>query len=527
MRFMRFKQTFAFLFLLINLPYLAQTWSLKLSSNVEIRNWKLTSTYEKEEKPLNGATIVLTKGGQTISQTTSDANGDFTVMVPPDGDFLLTVSYPGYNTKRFTVNTNNVPPEYAKEGYKPTFSIGGFIMAKPFPGIDYSNLQQPLVKVEFMQKRKVFDHDEEVTNTGLNVIVAKIYQDEDDLIKRFCSTNKAGDVALAKPDCPLAKQLYEKAMTIIPGEQYPVEQLKKVGLCLKEKEAAEKKAAEDAANKSAAEKAAAEKAAADLAAKEKAAEEAKAKAAADKIAAEKKAAEDAIAKAKADEENKTKAQADKIAKEKAAQEQAAADKLLKEKAAQEKANAELAAKQKAENDRIAAEKAEADKIAEKKLAKEKAAAEKAAKQKEGLARAKAEDEAEAKAIAEKKAEKAAKEKEAFEKEKAEYEAEEKAKAEKKNAERLAKEEEAKKLQHETKSRDGEGEMDKGNSKYSVPQTVIGADKYKTTIKRADEYFKMKRWSEAKTAYEEALKYKADDAYAKSKLEMVNKNLAPK
>ncbi len=55
----------------------------------------------------------------------------------------------------------------------------------------------------------------------------------------------------------------------------------------------------------------------------------------------------------------------------------------------------------------------------------------------------------------------------------------------------------------------------------------GADKYKATIKRADDLFKMKRWAEAKTAYEEALGYKKDDPYAISKLEIVNKNLAPK
>ena len=45
----------------------------------------------------------------------------------------------------------------------------------------------------------------------------------------------------------LAKSLYEKAINLIPGEEYPVVQLEKVGLCLKDKELAEKKAAEDAA----------------------------------------------------------------------------------------------------------------------------------------------------------------------------------------------------------------------------------------------------------------------------------------
>ncbi len=489
----------------------AQDWSLKLSSNVEIVTWKLTSTYEKEERSLQGAKIVLTKGGQVVTETTSNGDGDFTVMVPPNGEYLLTVSYPGCNTKRFSVNTFNVPEDFAKDNYKPTFSIGGFIMAKPFPGIDYSGLQQPLVRVEFMQKKKVFDHDEPVTDNGL-AIVTKIYQDENTLIQSFCSTNKAGDVALAKPDCPLAKQLYEKAMTIIPGEQYPVEQLKKVGECLKNKEEAAKKAEEAKkaaeekalADKAAAEKAAAEKAEADKIAKEKAAAE---KAEAAKLAADKAAAEK-LAKEKAAEEAKAKAAADAESKKKAAEEKAAADKIAKAKAA---AEAKLKAAAEAE-------------------AKKKAADEKAAKQKEGLAKSKAEDEAAAKAAAEKKAakqkaaeEKAAKEKEAMAKAQAEDEAEAKAEEERRKAK--AKEKDTKQLDYETTQKEGEGDVGKRDTKHGI-YNVIGADKYKENIKKGDEYFKMKRWAEAKKAYEEALKSKADDAYAKQKLEQVNKNLNP-
>jgi len=38
---------------------------------------------------------------------------------------------------------------------------------------------------------------------------------------------------------------------------------------------------------------------------------------------------------------------------------------------------------------------------------------------------------------------------------------------------------------------------------------------------------MKRYDEAKTAYEEALQIKPDDAYAKGKLEQISKLLPPK
>jgi len=101
--------------LLLSLNVWCQSWTLKLSSNVELRTWKLTSTYEKEEKSLGGAKIVLSKAGTVVAETTTDSRGDFSVNVPANGDFLLTVSYPGYNTKRFAVNTTGVSDEFAKD----------------------------------------------------------------------------------------------------------------------------------------------------------------------------------------------------------------------------------------------------------------------------------------------------------------------------------------------------------------------------------------------------------------------------
>ncbi len=335
-------------------------WSLKLSSNVYLRTWKLDTKASKEEKEIGGATIALFQNGKQINQTTSGGDGEFTIMVPKDGEFYLTVSFPGCNTKRMSINTQNVPEKLQGDNYKPTFEItGGFIMVKPYPGINYSELSQDLIRVEFLPGKKAFDDTEAGTERGLS-IVSKIYAAEDDLFNKFCSTNKAGDVALAKPDCPLAKSLYEKAIALIPGEQYPVTQLAKVGLCLKDKEAAEKKAAEEAAAKVAAQ----------AAADKKAIEEATAKAAAlaaAKDAADKKAAEDAAAKTAAKEKDAAakkeaddkKAIADAVAKANA--EKAA---LIKEEEAKlAKANKEKAEKEKAENDKIAKQKAADEKKA--------------------------------------------------------------------------------------------------------------------------------------------------------------------
>lgn len=392
-----------------------KTWSLKIRSNVEIRTWKLTYKSEKTEKPLGGASITLSKQGKVISQGTSDANGDFIVSVPGNDIFILTVSYPGCNPKKFEIITTGVPEEIQNNNFYPSFSIGGFVMAKPFPGIDYSGLQEPLVKVMYAPKIKNFDDDAGYTDIGLN-IVGKIWNAEQTLIDKFCGTNKKGDEALAIPDCPLARRLYNEAIALIPGEPYPVEQLAKVPDCDKIEE--EKKKAEEAAKKAAEEKALAEKTN-----KEKAAAE---KAEADKLA-------------------KEKAAADKLAKQKAAEEKAAADKLAKE-------NAKPKPEKKPE-------KKPAEKVAEAPTKKMPDA-----------------------------------------------------------------EKEIKKHDYETKSDDEEPVIGHGDSKYSKKQ-VLGANEYKDALTKAEGYFKMKRWSEAKTAYENVLKIKPGDVYATNKLAEVNKFLA--
>ena len=79
---------------------------------------------------------------------------------------------------------------------------------------------------------------------------------------------------------------------------------------------------------------------------------------------------------------------------------------------------------------------------------------------------------------------------------------------------------------EAANTDEKGYMIEGNSDH-ITRRVIGADNYKETIKKADGLFKMKRYAEAKPVYEEALKYKPNDAYATKKLADIEKLMAPK
>jgi hypothetical protein len=101
-------------------------------------------------------------------------------------------------------------------------------------------------------------------------IVSKIYDAENTVIEKFCNANKLGDDALKKKNCALAKDYYEKALNLIPGEFYPTEQLKNVEKCAKEKEAKQDAVMLENAKKAEAAKLANQKAIDEKKAKEKA-----------------------------------------------------------------------------------------------------------------------------------------------------------------------------------------------------------------------------------------------------------------
>lgn len=565
----------------------AQEWSLSLVSNVELRTWKLGTKADKDEKGLAGATIKLMKGSSVIGQVSSAPSGDFKISVPANGEFILEVSYAGCNTKKFAISTLGVPENIAKDNFKPSYGIGGFIMARALPGVDYSYLAQPLVKVVYVSRGK-FEDDNSITERSLNAM-AKIADAENKLIENFCATNREGDAALSRPDCALARSLYEKAAALIPGEAYPAAQLVKAGKCLQDKEAADKKtqdkAKEDADKAAAAKKEADSKVVSDAVAKAKADQEAKnkemneqlAKAAAEKAkkkaAAEKAAETSAVEKKKPAAEtappkaagspaaapaadSKTKSSILKV-KEKSG-EDLEAEKRRAGKARSEaedaaairedaaKAEAKKAEKEKKHKEQLAKEREEEQKRAEEQKAKD---LEKEKKEKEQLAREREEEQKRAeerKAKEKQQAEKVAQEQkakaeedrkkreeqEARDKEEAKKDAEERAARakeaqeaqDKAEAERAAKEKEDRKKAYD--KREERKASGKSNASYSTPAPLGSANVYKDKIKAADELFAAKNYAQAKTKYEEALKARPNDEYATGKLAELAKLMNP-
>src|SRR5262245_26458476 len=71
---------------------------------------KLQGIVSDDKSDLAGVAILVTQGGKNFSSVMTDASGNFAFQLPLDGDYLITVSKDGYVAKKFSVNTQGVPP---------------------------------------------------------------------------------------------------------------------------------------------------------------------------------------------------------------------------------------------------------------------------------------------------------------------------------------------------------------------------------------------------------------------------------
>ncbi len=215
-------------FLVLSNSLISQDWNFKLNGKVELRNWKLSNKAMKSGTFVNKASVELRNASGVISQSESDSEGNFALNIPHNGEFTLTISSPGQNSKKFLVTTKGVSSNNNDANFRPSINIAGMISTKHLKDMNYLGLDQSLVTIE--------------NNSTKNLIPRTTMNDgEYKLIQKFCTANKLGDMALEKKNYSLAKTFYAMAMDIIEGEPYPKEQLKKAEDGLKLEKALENK----------------------------------------------------------------------------------------------------------------------------------------------------------------------------------------------------------------------------------------------------------------------------------------------
>ena len=192
---------------------------------------KVTEFNEKKQKDmaLEGAIVTLLKGSTQIQQVSTNNSGRFKFLLDPNNEYTVTITKPGYITKRFAISTYNVPVERGEGSFAPyDIEVGLF---KVFPGLDYSCLNKPVAKIAYNPAPDVDDFDWD------KVYTASIQQCTDELKrleaearakqKLYDAAIEAADKLFNQSNWQGAKDKYNEALTYLPNEQYPKDQIVK------------------------------------------------------------------------------------------------------------------------------------------------------------------------------------------------------------------------------------------------------------------------------------------------------------
>lgn len=190
---------------------------------------RVTEFSEEKQKdvPLDMALVSVYKGSAVVSTTNTQSNGKFKCRIPGNGDYTVTVTKAGYITKRFAINTMNVPLE------RSAFPFGQFDVEielfKIFPGLDYSVLDKPIARIIYNPAPNVDDFDyDKVYTEKIRAELEKLKELARQAREKERLYNEAiqrGDKAFGSGDFATAKTNYQQALGIKANEQYPKDQI--------------------------------------------------------------------------------------------------------------------------------------------------------------------------------------------------------------------------------------------------------------------------------------------------------------
>ncbi len=207
--------------------------------------------YSNSEK-LNGAIITLFKNGQQIQQVVTTTNGRFSFELAPNAEFMISVTKPGFITKKFKVNTANVPVDRALAGsfnpFEPDVTLFEMPSAPEVAKRVEAILSQPIAIYQYNPVDNNFNYDEKYTKVVQDKLVElsqlqkqtekemqeKVKNAAVEAQKQLEADNKykamlaKADKTLAASNYALAKDQYNEALAVKPTDAYPKTKLAEI-----------------------------------------------------------------------------------------------------------------------------------------------------------------------------------------------------------------------------------------------------------------------------------------------------------
>jgi sulfur transfer complex TusBCD TusB component (DsrH family) len=200
---------------------------------------------KQRDVALSGCSVNLYKGSILVTTSPTGGNGRFKLKIPPDEDFVLSISKFGYVTKKIAINTIGIPVEGGRFTYDVEIDL-----LKAFPGLDYSVLNQPIGRIIYnglLQPEPNFDYDKAYTakiQAQLSKLkdLARLAREK---LRSYQAAIDAADSYFDNKNWVSAKAKYMEALVLLPDEAYPKNQLAICDVKISES-GAEKKKFDDA-----------------------------------------------------------------------------------------------------------------------------------------------------------------------------------------------------------------------------------------------------------------------------------------
>ncbi len=236
-----------FRFLVIISLFLFQTISFAQSWVMPV-DGKVFSGGEK----LTGSIVTLYKGGTQLQQVVTTSNGKFSFELPPNGEYIIAITKPGYVTKKFKINTSNVPADRVDAGnfnpFQPDVTLFEMPSAPEISKRVEAILSQPIAIYQYIPSETNFNYDQKYTDAVQSKLseledlqkkaekemaekaknAAQEAQKQMELDKKYKAAIDKADKSFSNTDYMNAKSGYSEAAVLKPTEPYPKQKLAEI-----------------------------------------------------------------------------------------------------------------------------------------------------------------------------------------------------------------------------------------------------------------------------------------------------------
>ena len=198
-------------------------------------------------KKLDGVTVSVFKNGAKLVDVTTNASGKYEVNLDYGADFKIMCSKPGFVGKNITIDTRNVPDEERQGGHGMNID---FTMMAEIQGVDFSILQEPFGKAQYVKETGNFEWDMEYT-ARMRDAQARLLKEYEDKKKReanaegeYAKAIQQGDAAMSASDFKKAVDQYGTALAIKANDPVATAKLSDARMRLEGADALKKREAE-------------------------------------------------------------------------------------------------------------------------------------------------------------------------------------------------------------------------------------------------------------------------------------------